>query len=107
MMLDREGRQEVNMQVYEDFWIGFMYMYGEILHVNMSYSKESKQLAQETFDFIANINCANHHDGCLTKSFFNIDDFRKAKENNPAIFEWIDQPETFIKELSNQSLSDN
>lgn len=42
MMLDREGRQEVNMQVYEDFWIGFMYMYGEILHVNMSYSKESK-----------------------------------------------------------------
>jgi hypothetical protein len=43
----------------------------------------------------------------LTKSFFNIDDFRKAKENNPAIFEWIDQPETFIKELSNYSLSDN
>ena len=57
MMLDKQGYDEVNFKVYESFWKGFMYMYGEILHVNMSYTEESEQLTKETFNYIANVRC--------------------------------------------------
>ena len=54
MMLDKNGIGEVSFQEYQTFWIGFMYMYGEIMHENMNYSEDSEQLTRETFNFIAN-----------------------------------------------------
>jgi hypothetical protein len=56
MMLDSSGLEEVSLKIYEQFWIGFMYMYGEILHVNMSYTEESEKKTKDTFDYIAGIN---------------------------------------------------
>jgi hypothetical protein len=57
MMLDNQGNYEVSFREYEMFWKRFMYMYGEILHVNMSYTTESEQLTKETFNYITNIRC--------------------------------------------------
>jgi hypothetical protein len=59
MMLDSTGVGEVSFDVYEEFWIGFMYMYGEILHINYEYTEESKKITKETFVYIANIGAPN------------------------------------------------
>jgi len=79
-----------------------MYMYGEILHVNMSYSEDSKLLTKETFNYIANVSCK---EGDVPKDYFSISHFKRARRENPAIFEWINQPEKFIKELSDKNNS--
>ena len=78
--------------------MGFMFMYGEILQTRFQYNEESEELAKEIFDHIKNIKLNESTPG--DKDYFDFKDFRKAKDQTPEIFEWINQPEKFIKELS-------
>ena len=81
-------------------------MYGELLQTKFTYDEESETVTQMCFEKISKA-CRDKDETrkCQTtgKDCFTFEDFKQAREDNPELFEWIDEPERYVEEFMKQN----
>ena len=83
--LDLSGDGKVKFDEFQTFWTNFLKLYGEALQTKLYFDE---QLVKITFEKIAG-----------NKDNFDFEDFKKAKANNPEVFEWLEQPGKYVQEF--------
>ena len=106
MMMDVDGNGIIFFDGYRQFWINFFQMYGELLQTKFNYDDESDEVTKMCFELIAKMGSdeENEEDQVPRKNeegeiCFNFEDFKKAKEDRPDLFDWIDEPERYVSEF--------
>ena len=106
MMMDVQGNGKIFLESYRDFWIKFLEMYGELLQTKFTYDEESETVTQMCFEKISKAcNAEGETRKCEStgKDCFTFEDFKQAREDNPELFEWIDEPERYVEEFMKQN----
>ena len=85
-MLDLSRSGRITFDTYEQFWKQFLLMYGELMNLKIEYNQQMHQATQQAFSVIA--------DGTTS---FDFKMFERTRESNPELLEWIEEPESFIK----------
>lgn len=89
-ILDLSGTGKVHYETYESFWLQFLSMYGEMFNYKINLDDNAKQAAKVAFDILSDGN-----------DFFDFEMFESAKESNPLLLEWLDEPESMMKQSQN------
>ena len=49
MMIDEIGNGKITLPLYENFWIQFLQMYGELLQMKVEYDEQSEEVTKNIF----------------------------------------------------------
>ena len=74
-------------------------MYGELLQTKFTYDEESEEVTKACFEKISSATLGGTRKDEKGKAYFILEDFKKAREEMPELFEWIDEPERYVSEF--------
>ena len=105
-MLDMKGEGKIDFKSFEHFQINFLHMYGELLQVKMQYNDDSKELTKQIFSKlikakgeIKQITVQSKLGKKTAISYFDLEDYQKARIDMPELFEWLDYPEQYVEQF--------
>ena len=88
-MIDLSNAGRISYENFKCFWTYFIQLYGEALQTKLQCEEET---IKEVFYEISG-----------QKETFDFPRFESAKNQNPELFEWLDQPGNYMQEIVNDS----